>query len=78
MSPLAFLDSGDILTFNLEIDAAFLLLEFHLPDEHQHLPILKILNGVSRLKEQLIAFAKCPEIGLAKDTRHQCRDRGES
>lgn len=42
MSPLAFLDSGDILTFNLEIDAAFLLLEFHLPDEHQQLPILKI------------------------------------
>jgi hypothetical protein len=42
MSPLAFLDSGGILTFNLEIDAAFLLLAFHLPDEHQHSPILKI------------------------------------
>jgi hypothetical protein len=42
MSPLAFLDSGGILTFNLEIDVAFLLLAFHLPDEHQHSPILKI------------------------------------
>ena len=42
MSPLAFLAYGGILTFNLEVDAAFCSLALHLPDEHQHWPILKI------------------------------------
>ena len=42
MSPFAFLAYGGILTFNLEIDVAFCLLAFLLPDEHQHSPILKI------------------------------------